>query len=404
MPTPKPMWDDGPNIYTMWGIEEILVQGVRTVGSTLFDAWTKVLSTASNFFASHGITDQAFAADDSMSAARAKVLMALSADGTNLIEAQKTEIGTKIVNGLLAGGDAETFLGGLTTISEFKIINVPGLKNPATGNEVAGLTVPPSNGQPWTIFINAARLEKEQSDYGIHNWFVDGVLHELMHLATRNTLDHGSIPAGWTTAQWVADARTNASSPAHEWVTRMDALGNLLNLIDDTNRPYWNPIVVDLTGGGPDLVSKHDSHVSIDIGGTGTATSTGWIGSGQALIVADWNGNGKVDDGTEISFARFGTDRTSDLSGLASFDLNKDGKIDANDAVFAKLKMWVDKNHDGVSQPGELLSMEDAHVSSIDLHMRDYNTHVAGNVITHVVEVALAGGAKLQAYDVGFGI
>jgi hypothetical protein len=132
--------------------------------------------------------------------------------------------------------------------------------------------------------------------------------------------------------------------------------------------------------------------------------TSGGIGKGQALLVADWNGNDTVDNGTEISFARFGADSKSDLSGLASFDQNHDGKIDTHDEIFAKLKLWVDANNDGVSQEGELLSMKDAHVEAISLQMRGYHEASGGNVITHTVEIVLTGGAQLHAYDVGFGI
>ena len=33
---------------------------------------------------------------------------------------------------------------------------------------------------------------------------------------------------------------------------------------------------------------------------------------------------------------------------------NNDDVIDAKDTVFSKLRVWVDSNHNGVSEPGEL--------------------------------------------------
>ncbi|MDR1349323.1 MAG: hypothetical protein LBJ59_00825, partial [Zoogloeaceae bacterium] len=45
---------------------------------------------------------------------------------------------------------------------------------------------------------------------------------------------------------------------------------------------------------------------------------------------------------------------------LADFDTNADGVIDAQDEVFAQLRVWQDKNSDGVTDAGELFTLEEA--------------------------------------------
>src|SRR6185503_18310382 len=57
---------------------------------------------------------------------------------------------------------------------------------------------------------------------------------------------------------------------------------------------------------------------------------------------------------------------------LAEYDLpaqggNGDGKIDTSDAVFSELRLWVDVNHNGAVDPGELLTMSEAGVVTVDL-------------------------------------
>jgi hypothetical protein len=46
---------------------------------------------------------------------------------------------------------------------------------------------------------------------------------------------------------------------------------------------------------------------------------------------------------------------------------NGDGWITAKDAIFSNLRIWVDKNHDGISQPSELLTLQQAGVRAISV-------------------------------------
>jgi trimeric autotransporter adhesin len=46
---------------------------------------------------------------------------------------------------------------------------------------------------------------------------------------------------------------------------------------------------------------------------------------------------------------------------------NDNGFIDPGDAIYSKLLLWIDENHDGISQPSELKHLSDLGVSRIDL-------------------------------------
>ena len=67
----------------------------------------------------------------------------------------------------------------------------------------------------------------------------------------------------------------------------------------------------------------------------------------------------------------------SGFKALALYDTNRDGRIDAFDDVFKNLKLWQDRNGDGRTDEGELLSLSDVGIKSINLNTT-LNQHKSG--------------------------
>jgi hypothetical protein len=65
---------------------------------------------------------------------------------------------------------------------------------------------------------------------------------------------------------------------------------------------------------------------------------------------------------------------------LAQYDCNADGVIDAQDPVFARLRLWSDANRDGQTDAEELLTLAQAGVLSLQLDPHAGGVDANGNV------------------------
>ncbi len=123
------------------------------------------------------------------------------------------------------------------------------------------------------------------------------------------------------------------------------------------------PIVIDLNGDGVQTVSRADSGGKFDLFGNGTAVHSGWVSGSDGMLAVDRNGNGVIDDINEL-FG--GTTKGDGFAELAAYDSNGDGKVDAADANFADLLVWQDANGNHVTDAGELMTLEEAGIASVD--------------------------------------
>lgn len=167
-----------------------------------------------------------------------------------------------------------------------------------------------------------------------------------------------------------------------------------------------DPLVLDLDGDGVTTLALSDSTVYFDLDNNGFAERTGWVSPNDGLLVLDRNGNGKIDSGAELfgnhTLAR-GAKASDGLQALAAFDLNGDRIINASDQVFHQLRIWKDINSNGRTDDGELLSLNDAKVASLDLSAR-WSGYVdrAGNEHRLVSRFETTEGQWLAMADVWF--
>lgn len=128
-----------------------------------------------------------------------------------------------------------------------------------------------------------------------------------------------------------------------------------------------SPIVLDLNGDGVSLVNNRDTNVAFDWDRDGRRNQTGWIGRDDGFLVFDRDGDGLVSNGSELSFTNDKPGAKSDLDGLRAFDSNGDGQFSSDDEKFGEFHIWRDANANGRSEAGEISTLNDAGVASINL-------------------------------------
>ena len=176
-----------------------------------------------------------------------------------------------------------------------------------------------------------------------------------------------------------------------------------------------SPVLIDVSGNGFNL-SSAENGVTFDIAGDGTPTRFAWTstGSDDAWLALDRNGNGTIDNGTEL-FGNFspqpspgqGQERNGFLA-LAEYDKtanggNYDGKITSLDSIFTSLCLWQDVNHNGVSEASELKPLKVLGLSSIELdYQTSKKTDEFGNVFRYRAKLTDLHGAQMGrwAWDV----
>jgi Ca2+-binding RTX toxin-like protein len=162
------------------------------------------------------------------------------------------------------------------------------------------------------------------------------------------------------------------------------------------------PIVLDLDGDGIELVSVESSTVRFDMDLDGLRDRTGWAGADDGLLVLDRNQNGTIDNAREISFVGDKPGAISDLEGLSAFDTSGNGQLDARDVLYTQFQVWRDANQDGVSQAGELFSLEKLGIASITLagERQAIDPASAGNVVFAMSEFTRPNGSTGDVGDV----
>ena len=94
-----------------------------------------------------------------------------------------------------------------------------------------------------------------------------------------------------------------------------------------------DPIVLSFDGKAAELTAER---IDFDLDRDGRSDSLAGLGAGSGYLVLDRNGNGRIDDGSEL----FGAASGDGFADLAKLDDDHNGWLDEGDAAFSRLGLW----------------------------------------------------------------
>lgn len=121
-----------------------------------------------------------------------------------------------------------------------------------------------------------------------------------------------------------------------------------------------DPLMINLD---TNIGSVSDQKFFFDLDSDGKEEEISFAGKGSGFLALDKNGDGKINDGSEL----FGTKSGDGFKDLAKYDEDGNGWIDENDSIYSQLKVWT-KDENGNDR---LIDLKDADVGAIYLRNAD---------------------------------
>jgi len=189
------------------------------------------------------------------------------------------------------------------------------------------------------------------------------------------------------------------------------------------------PVFLDLNSDkiiDPLLFSRSQNQPQFDWSADGILDQTAWVGPKDGMLVIDLAKDGTVgtdaviDQPQEVAFALWKTEEErvaelkekgidnngrpiTDLEGLRwAFDSNYDNALDMRDARWNEFRVWQDANQNGITDAGELMTMDQAGIRLINLMPSSDGSKAFpdGSAITGTSSAEMTDGTKMLVGDV----
>lgn len=123
-------------------------------------------------------------------------------------------------------------------------------------------------------------------------------------------------------------------------------------------------------------------------------------------MVRDLNHDGDINDGSELfgsaTTLANGTKAKEGYAALSDLDDNHDTMLTGSDQAFAELSLWIDANLNAQTEEGEILSLSEAHISSLHLSNNQINRIDKGNIVAQTSLFTFDEGRSFEMADLWF--
>ena len=162
-------------------------------------------------------------------------------------------------------------------------------------------------------------------------------------------------------------------------------------------------LIIDLEGDGLHLTDAAYP-VRFDVDGRGVPEALTWTAHlrNDGFLWWDEDADGAVDGGAELlgSAFRLGGETVTAFSPLARWDRpeaggNDDGAFSPLDAAWSRLRVWIDRDHDGAAGPDEVQGLDGWGIERIRLEVHT-GGRLDGNLNRLLRHVEFEGGEAIR--------
>lgn len=143
-----------------------------------------------------------------------------------------------------------------------------------------------------------------------------------------------------------------------------------------TRNTYIDPLLLDISGEGIGLTDLNDA-VLFDTDNSGTLKRSGWADTRTGLLVVD-DGSGQITSVSQMFSEYYAGKRGENgaagdkrfahgFEALKTEETIVDSAINSQDAIWTKLRVWVDASHDAKVGAGELKTLDELGITQINL-------------------------------------
>lgn len=245
----------------------------------------------------------------------------------------------------------------------------------------------------------AAHPRRDNLDESLDAGLRDSLDYQILRRTLMLDEPQPAAPPAASAANEPSSAQTSATPPVEagaqvasfQQVLQQRELE--LNVTANPPPQKTDPLALDLAGNGFSTRGLNDA-VHFDLDADGRTDHISAPSGDDALLALDRNGNGRIDDGRELFGDQHGA--ANGFAELAKYDDNRDGRIDAQDAIFERLSLL---RFDAQGRQ-QRQSLSAAGVGAIQLQARDVQEALgAYDEIAQLGSFDFTDGRRGQAAD-----